>query len=31
MATQAKPLFGIRWNDLWENSLEDIRTSLNII
>jgi ubiquinone biosynthesis protein Coq4 len=31
MAKQAKPLFGIRWNDLWENSLEDIRTSLNII
>lgn len=31
MAKQAKPLFGIRWNTLWETSLEDVRTSLNII
>jgi ubiquinone biosynthesis protein COQ4 len=31
MAKQAKPLFGIRWNTLWEKPLEDVRTSLNII
>jgi ubiquinone biosynthesis protein Coq4 len=31
MAQRAKPLFGIQWNSLWENPLEDIRTSLNII
>lgn len=31
MAKQAKPLFGIRWNTLWENPLEDVRTCLNII
>ena len=30
MAQEAKPLFGIRWNTLWETPLEDIRTSLNI-
>lgn len=30
MAKQAKPLFGIQWNQLWETSLEDIRSSLNI-
>ena len=30
MAQEAKPLFGIRWNTLWEIPLEDIRTSLNI-
>ncbi|MGL5876151.1 MAG: Coq4 family protein [Xenococcaceae cyanobacterium] len=31
MAKQAKPLFGIQWNTLWEVSLQDVRTSLNII
>ena len=31
MAQKAKPLFGIRWNTLWETSLQDIRSSLNII
>lgn len=31
MAKLAKPLFGIRWNSLWETPLEDVRTSLNII
>jgi ubiquinone biosynthesis protein COQ4 len=31
MAKQAKPLFGIQWKTLWEISLQDIRTSLNII
>jgi ubiquinone biosynthesis protein Coq4 len=31
MAKQAKPLFGIQWNTLWEKSLTDIRASLNIV
>nr|WP_322658685.1 Coq4 family protein [Dendronalium sp. ChiSLP03b]MDZ8204935.1 Coq4 family protein [Dendronalium sp. ChiSLP03b] len=31
MAKQAKPLFGIEWNLLWETPLEDVRNSLNII
>ena len=31
MAQRAKPLFGIRWNTLWETPLQDVRTSLNII
>lgn len=31
MAQRAEPLFGIRWNTLWETPLQDIRTSLNII
>jgi ubiquinone biosynthesis protein COQ4 len=31
MAKQAKPLFGIRWNTLWETPLNDVRTSLKIV
>lgn len=31
MAKQAKPLFGMEWNQLWETSLEDVRNSLNIV
>ncbi len=31
MAQRAKPLFGIRWNTLWETPLKDVRTNLNII
>ncbi|MBF2007524.1 Coq4 family protein [Chlorogloeopsis fritschii PCC 9212] len=31
MGKQAKPLFGIEWNLLWEKPLENVRTSLNII
>jgi ubiquinone biosynthesis protein Coq4 len=31
MAKQAKPLFGIRWNHLWERPLEEIRADLNIV
>jgi ubiquinone biosynthesis protein Coq4 len=31
MAKQAKPLFGIEWNLLWETPLADVRNSLNII
>ncbi|MFM7407455.1 MAG: Coq4 family protein [Cuspidothrix sp.] len=31
MAKQAKPLFGIEWNKLWETPLDDVRKSLNII
>jgi ubiquinone biosynthesis protein Coq4 len=30
MGKQAKPLFGIPWNTLWETSLSEIRDSLNI-
>jgi ubiquinone biosynthesis protein Coq4 len=30
MGKQAKPLFGIQWNSLWEKPLEDIRLSLDI-
>ncbi|HEY9692193.1 MAG TPA: Coq4 family protein [Oculatellaceae cyanobacterium] len=30
MAKQAKPLFGIQWNTLWETPLEDVRNSLAI-
>lgn len=31
IAKQAKPLFGIEWNTLWDKSLIDVRASLNII
>lgn len=31
MAKQAKPLFGLEWNRLWEQPLADVRTSLNIL
>jgi ubiquinone biosynthesis protein Coq4 len=31
MAKQAQPLFGLRWNSLWDTPLEDVRNSLNII
>lgn len=31
MGKQAKPLFGIQWNSLWEKPLEDIRVSLDIV
>jgi ubiquinone biosynthesis protein Coq4 len=31
MGKQAKPLFGIEWNLLWAEPLENVRTSLNII
>lgn len=31
MGRQAKPLFGIQWNQLWETPLEDVQTSLCII
>lgn len=30
MGKQAKPLFGIQWNRLWEKPVEDIRASFNI-
>jgi ubiquinone biosynthesis protein Coq4 len=30
MGKQAHPLFGIRWNTLWEMPLEQLRTELNI-
>ncbi len=30
MGKRAKPLFGIQWNKLWETSLEDVQTSLQI-
>lgn len=30
MGQQAKPLFGIQWNSLWETPLQDIRASLNL-
>lgn len=30
MGKQAKPLFGIAWNTLWETPLTEIRNSLNI-
>jgi ubiquinone biosynthesis protein COQ4 len=30
MGKQAKPLFGIEWNKLWETPLEELQTSLNI-
>lgn len=30
MGKQARPLFGIQWNTLWETPLEDVRASLNI-
>ena len=30
MGKQAKPLFGIQWNKLWERSLKDIQVSLDI-
>lgn len=31
MAKQARPLFGIRWNTLWQTPLADLRTRLNIV
>lgn len=31
MGRNAKPLFGINWNRLWEIPLEDLRSSLNIV
>jgi len=31
MAKQAKPLFGINWNELWEHPLEEVRADLNIV
>ncbi|KAF3884302.1 MULTISPECIES: Coq4 family protein [Nostocales] len=31
MGKQAKPLFGVEWNLLWEQPLENVRTSFNII
>lgn len=31
MAKQAKPLFGIKWNQLWEHPLEEVRADLNIV
>lgn len=31
MAKQAKPLFGIEWNQLWDKPLEKVRASLNIV
>lgn len=30
MGKQAKPLFGIQWNILWETPLETLRTQLNL-
>lgn len=30
MGKQAKPLFGIRWNTLWETPLQELRNSLEI-
>ncbi len=30
MAKQAEPLFGIEWNQLWEEPLENVRASLKI-
>lgn len=30
LGKQAKPLFGIQWNKLWETPLEDVRASLHI-
>lgn len=30
MGKQAKPLFGIEWNTLWETPLEDVRADLRI-
>ncbi|MDJ0725605.1 MAG: Coq4 family protein [Prochloraceae cyanobacterium] len=31
MGKQAKPLFGLRWDELWETPLNDLRDSLNIV
>lgn len=31
MGKQAKPLFGINWNHLWEYPLEQVRADLNIV
>jgi len=31
LAKQAKPLFGIEWNHLWEHPLEKVRIDLNIV
>jgi ubiquinone biosynthesis protein COQ4 len=31
MGNQAKPLFGVNWNNLWETPIEQIRASFNIL
>ncbi|MDY6897150.1 MAG: Coq4 family protein [Cyanobacteriota bacterium] len=31
MGKQAKPLFGINWNQFWEHPLEEVRADLNIV
>jgi ubiquinone biosynthesis protein Coq4 len=31
LGRRAKPLFGIRWNNLWEQPLQAVRESLNLI
>jgi ubiquinone biosynthesis protein Coq4 len=28
---QAKPLFGVNWNNLWETPIEQVRSALNIL
>lgn len=30
LGKQAKPLFGIRWNNLWNTPIEELRTELNL-
>jgi hypothetical protein len=30
MGKQAKPLFGINWNNFWETPLEELRIDFNI-
>lgn len=30
MGRKAKPLFGVRWGEMWDESLHDVRKSLNI-
>ena len=31
MGKQAKSLFGINWDELWEHPLEEVRADLNIV
>ena len=31
IAKQAKSFFGIKWDELWEHSLEEVRADLNIV
>ncbi len=31
MGNQAKPLFGVNWNTLWETPIEQVRASFNIL